>query len=33
MVDERRLRALHNVQIYQARFSRAFDKKAKLRDL
>jgi len=33
MINERRLRALHNVKIYQARISRAFNKKVKPRNL
>ena len=33
LVDEKRLRALHNVQIYQAIISRGFNKKVKPRDL
>jgi len=33
MMDERRLQAFHNVQIYQARSSRAINRKVRLRDL
>ena len=33
MLDERRLKALHNVQLYKARISRAFNKRVKVRDL
>ena len=33
MLDERRLRALQNVYIHQARILRAFNKKVTLRDL
>ena len=33
MLEERRLRVLHNVKIYQAQISRAFNKKVKPRDL
>ena len=33
MLDERRVKALHNVQLYQIRFSRAFAKKVKPHDL
>ena len=33
MPDERKLRVLHNVQIYQTQILKAFNKKVKLRDL
>ncbi|XP_074297066.1 uncharacterized protein LOC141627742 [Silene latifolia] len=33
LLDERRLRALHNVQTYQARIRRAFNKKVKPRNI
>jgi len=33
MVDDRGLRAFHNVQLYQSRISRAFNKKVRPRDL
>ena len=33
IIYERRLRALHSIQIYQARISRAFNRKVKPRDL
>jgi len=33
MTDEKRLRALQNVQLFQAQLSRAFNKKVRPRDL
>ena len=33
MVDDRGLRAFHNVQLYQSRISRDFNKKVRPRDL
>ena len=33
MMDEKRLKALYHIQGYQRRFRKAFDKKARTRDL
>ena len=33
MIDEKRLKSLYHIQGYQRRFRKAFDKKARTRDL